>query len=186
MTSVVERLRGLNKTTERKKMDIDKIVQKLAKKTKIVKFVSEKGVNSCNICRSYHGKIFTEDDPQKPELPLHPNCRCKFVEEQPFLSENILGKTKPFINNLPEATKMALEMRFLPFLAGEAIGTTQIATLTATDYNFWATKARTAVLVALMYNDKKRDNVLNELALARSRKDIRTIIRIYKTYTSQR
>ena len=91
MTSVVERLRGLNKTTERKKMDIDKIVQKLAKKTKIVKFVSEKGVNSCNICRSYHGKIFTEDDPKKPELPLHPNCRCKFVEEQPFLSENILG-----------------------------------------------------------------------------------------------
>ena len=77
-------------------------------------------------------------------------------------------------------------MRFLPFLAGEAIGTTQIATLTATDYNIWATKARTAVLVALMYNDKKRDNVLNELALARSRKDIRTIIRIYKTYTSQR
>ena len=168
-------------------MDLEKIVQKLTKKTKFVKFISEKGVNSCNICRSYHGKIFAKDDPQKPKLPLHPNCRCKFVEEQSFPSETVFGaKTKQFTSNLPEATQMALEMRFLPTLAGEGIGITKIAALTITNYDFWAAKARTAVLNALMYNDKKRDYVLNELSQARSRKDIRTILMIYKTYTYSR
>ena len=45
---------------------------------KLVKFLSDKGPNSCEECLKHHGEIFQVDDPNKPELPIHPNCRCKY------------------------------------------------------------------------------------------------------------
>ena len=39
---------------------------------------SSKGPNSCEACLKHHGEIFRLDDPNKPELPSHPNCRCKY------------------------------------------------------------------------------------------------------------
>lgn len=45
---------------------------------KLVKFISDKGPNSCEACLKHHGEIFRLDDPDKPELPIHPNCRCKY------------------------------------------------------------------------------------------------------------
>ena len=44
----------------------------------LVKFISDKGPNSCEDCLKHHGKIFCIDDSNKPELPIHPNCRCKY------------------------------------------------------------------------------------------------------------
>lgn len=56
-------------------MDVDKTVKALEKssQTKYVKFVSEKSSNRCPKCQQYDGKIYAEDDPRKPPLPLHPN-----------------------------------------------------------------------------------------------------------------
>ena len=45
---------------------------------KLVKFVSDKGPSSCEECLKHHGEVFQLDDPNKPELPIHPNCRCKY------------------------------------------------------------------------------------------------------------
>ena len=61
-------------------MDLDQIMQMLNGKTeiKLVKFISDKGPNSCEECLKHHGEIFQADDPNKPELPIHPNCRCKY------------------------------------------------------------------------------------------------------------
>ena len=61
-------------------MDFEQIMQMLKGKTeiKLVKFISDKGPNSCEACLKHHGEIFRLDDPDKPELPIHPNCRCKY------------------------------------------------------------------------------------------------------------
>ena len=63
-------------------VEIEQIMQMLKGKTeaKFVRFVSDKGPNSCEFCRAHHGKIFRMDDPEKPQLPIHPNCRCKYEE----------------------------------------------------------------------------------------------------------
>ena len=61
-------------------MEIEKITQELkqSETEKYVKFISDKGENSCKTCLQYHGQIFKIDAPQKPKIPLHPNCRCKY------------------------------------------------------------------------------------------------------------
>ena len=61
-------------------MELDKIMQMLKGKTepKLVRFVSDKGANSCKACLEHHGKIFRADAADKPQLPIHPNCRCKY------------------------------------------------------------------------------------------------------------
>lgn len=61
-------------------MELDQIMKMLKGKTeiKLVKFISDKGPNSCEECLKHHGEIFQADDPDKPELPIHPNCRCKY------------------------------------------------------------------------------------------------------------
>ena len=62
-------------------MKLEQIIQRLKGKAevKLVEFISDKGPNSCNACRAYHGKVYQLDEPSKPELPIHPNCRCKYV-----------------------------------------------------------------------------------------------------------
>ena len=63
-------------------MDFEKIISRLKSETevKLVRFISDKGPNSCAACLEHHGKIFKQDDPNKPLLPIHPNCRCKYEE----------------------------------------------------------------------------------------------------------
>ena len=64
----------------KRKMGLDQVMQMLNEKNeiKLVKFISDKGPNSCEDCLKHHGKIFCIDDSNKPELPIHPNCRCKY------------------------------------------------------------------------------------------------------------
>ena len=63
-------------------MDLDQVMRMLKGKSevKLVKFVSDKGPNSCEKCLAFHGRVFRADDPEKPELPIHPNCRCRYEE----------------------------------------------------------------------------------------------------------
>lgn len=48
----------------------------------LVMYVAEMGEKTCRTCREYHGKIFTEHDPEKPLIPVHPNCRCRYRKIQ--------------------------------------------------------------------------------------------------------
>jgi len=63
-------------------LDFDNIAQMLKKQTdvRLVKFISDKGPNSCKACLAHHGKVFRKDDPGNPKLPIHPNCRCKYED----------------------------------------------------------------------------------------------------------
>ena len=84
-------------------MELDQIMQMLKGKTeiKLVKFISDKGPNSCEDCLKHHGKIFCIDDPNKPELPIHPNCRCKY---EPIDTSNkntaMLAECQQIVNNV--------------------------------------------------------------------------------------
>ena len=71
---------GINIQERQIVMELDQIIQMLKGKTeiKLVKFISDKGPNSCEDCLKHHGEVFQLDDPEKPELPIHPNCRCKY------------------------------------------------------------------------------------------------------------
>lgn len=43
-----------------------------------LEFVAENDQKCCQLCRGFDGKIFRDDDPERPEIPLHPNCRCRY------------------------------------------------------------------------------------------------------------
>jgi hypothetical protein len=61
-------------------MGVDQVMQMLNGKNeiKLVKCISDRGPNSCKECLKHHGEVFRADDSNKPELPIHPNCRCKY------------------------------------------------------------------------------------------------------------
>jgi SPP1 gp7 family putative phage head morphogenesis protein len=35
--------------------------------------------NTCEECAAYDGKYYDIDDDNKPDIPLHPNCRCLYI-----------------------------------------------------------------------------------------------------------
>ena len=175
-------------------MELDQIMQLLKAKTevKLLRFVSERGPNCCSACLALDGKVFQADDPDLPELPIHPNCRCKLVEQDSWeqvnrptevnlLAEN-QSKSKQFVRNIPEATQTALEMKYMPTGTSEMIGAAKAATMIATDYDIWAIKARSAVLSSKKLSLEKQMDLCDELKIALKKKDIRTIIKIYNKY----
>ena len=44
-----------------------------------IRYIAEKGEKTCNACQINDGRVFDIDDPDLPQLPKHPNCRCKYV-----------------------------------------------------------------------------------------------------------
>ena len=60
---------------EKIKNDLDKISLPV-----YVQFVAENNGRTCIACQRWHGKIFDKDDPLRPQLPLHPNCRCRYQD----------------------------------------------------------------------------------------------------------
>lgn len=62
-------------------MDIVRLTQLIddSSKKEMVRFVSESGPHTCAECSDNDGKLFHIDDPDLPQLPMHPNCRCKYV-----------------------------------------------------------------------------------------------------------
>lgn len=44
-------------------------------------FTTEDDIHVCPTCYPYHNRIYDNDDPYKPEIPVHPNCRCRYLIE---------------------------------------------------------------------------------------------------------
>ena len=40
-----------------------------------IMYVADKGENTCRECLENDGEIFDIDDPELPQLPIHPHCR---------------------------------------------------------------------------------------------------------------
>jgi|GEM_PF-1293424 hypothetical protein len=55
------------------------------KKKTYYQYVADIKETTCRPCSENAGNIFTEET--KPELPIHPNCRCKLVLIQPYENE---------------------------------------------------------------------------------------------------
>ena len=57
-----------------------------------IMYVADKGENTCRECLENDGEIFDIDDPELPQLPIHPHCRCKYVsalDPQNDVSEDV-------------------------------------------------------------------------------------------------
>ena len=48
------------------------------KMKKYLRFISEQSQNTCEECKKYDKMVFDENDPSKPEIPIHPNCKCHY------------------------------------------------------------------------------------------------------------
>ena len=64
-------------------MDAEDINRALAEITeykmkKYLRFISEQSQNTCEECKKYDKMVFDENDPSKPEIPIHPNCKCRY------------------------------------------------------------------------------------------------------------
>ena len=146
-----------------------------------VVFISENKENSCSKCKMYNGRIYEENDSRKPRLPIHPNCRCSYRRYSGNLHDR--NALISFLKNLPEATQIVLETKYLPSGTGELIGAVKAVSMIYTDYSIWAERARNAVLKhkSAMSIHELLD-IMDELAKARQRNDIKKIIEIYNKY----
>ena len=66
-------------------MELDEIMALLKANTAVTprrfyKYVAEKKTGACAKCLRLAGEIFSKNDPNIPQLPLHPNCNCKLIE----------------------------------------------------------------------------------------------------------
>ena len=145
----------------------------------------------------FDGKVFSDEDPAKPELPMHPNCRCKFVKQKTpekniasalsntsdtkLLAEN-RSTPRQKLSDWRDATFTALEMKYLPTGIGEMTGGIKVASIAVTDYGIWAVRARNVVSKSKKLNDDEKLNIYEKLAEALAKKDIRTILLIHEKY----
>jgi SPP1 gp7 family putative phage head morphogenesis protein len=44
-----------------------------------VKYLATLESNTCNLCAADDSKVFNKNDPGKPKIPRHPNCRCVYT-----------------------------------------------------------------------------------------------------------
>ena len=187
-----------------KKMDLKKLISKISEVSLVEywRFVAEKDGDCCEKCKRFDGKVFRDEDPAKPELPIHPNCRCTWEKanlivqktssaeiDQVFskiFNTKLLAKnnstSRQRLYNLKDATITALEIKYLPTGIGEMIGGVKVASIAVTDYGIWAARARNVVLKSKKLNDDERDNIIDKIAEALAKKDIRTILLIHEKY----
>ena len=61
-------------------MDLEGLISKIseAAQPEYWRFVAENDGDCCEKCKRFDGKVFSDEDPAKPELPIHPNCRCSW------------------------------------------------------------------------------------------------------------
>ena len=144
-----------------------------------VVFISENKENSCSKCKMYNGRIYEENDSRKPWLPIHPNCRCSYRR----YSGNLYDRNAliSFFKNLPEATQIVLETKYLPSGTGELIGAVKAVSMIYTEKGLWLARARAAVRTSPKARYKMTE-ILLELEDANSQNDLKKIIRIYNKY----
>ena len=144
-----------------------------------VVFISENKENSCSKCKMYNGRIYEENDSRKPRLPIHPNCRCSYRRYSGNLHDR--NALISFFKNLPEATQITLETKYLPAGTGELIGAVKAFTMIYTEKGLWLARAKAAIYKS----PKARFNmteILLELEDANCKNDLKKIIRIYNRY----
>ena len=84
-------------------MNIHEIITEVCESSQknLVKFVSDNGPHTCRECIEKDGRIFDIDDPQIPQLPIHPHCRCKYVKlDQTERNVSQQVETHRIVNNL--------------------------------------------------------------------------------------
>lgn len=85
-------------------MDFDKIVKRISETSSPTywRFVAENDGICCKKCCHFDDKVFRDDDPAKPVLPLHPHCRCSLrkatVQETGTAMEILTPRTPSFVN----------------------------------------------------------------------------------------
>jgi len=144
-----------------------------------VVFISENKENSCSKCKMYNGRIYEENDSRKPRLPIHPNCRCYFKKYSGNLHDR--NALISFFKNIPEATQIVLETKYLPSVTGELISAVKAVTIIYTEKGLWLARARAAVRTSPKARYKMTE-ILLELEDANSQNDLKKIIRIYHSY----
>lgn len=144
-----------------------------------VVFISENKENSCSKCKMYNGRIYEENDSRKPRLPIHPNCRCSYRRYSGNLHDR--NALISFFKNLPEATQIVLETKYLPPGTGELIGAVKAVSMIYTEKGLWLARARAAVRTSPKARYKMTE-ILLELEDANSQNDLKKIIRIYNKY----
>jgi hypothetical protein len=144
-----------------------------------VVFISENKENSCSKCKMYNGRIYEENDSRKPRLPIHPNCRCSYRRYSGNLHDR--NALISFFKNLPEATQIVLETKYLPSGTGELIGAVKAVSMIYTEKGLWLARARAAVRTSPKARYKMTE-ILLELEDANSQNDLKKIIRIYNKY----
>lgn len=144
-----------------------------------VVFISENKENSCSKCKMYNGRIYEENDSRKPRLPIHPNCRCYFKKYSGNLHDR--NALISFFKNIPEATQIVLETKYLPSVTGELISAVKAVTIIYTEKGLWLARARAAVRTSPKARYKMTE-ILLELEDANSQNDLKKIIRIYHRY----
>ena len=83
-------------------MSNDKIMTMLQEKSQpeYYRFVAEDDEKCCDDCKEHNDKIFQENDPDIPKLPIHPNCRCKLVKLEVEETENVKSNILQMIDEL--------------------------------------------------------------------------------------
>ena len=83
-------------------MSNDKIMAMLNEKSQpeYYRFVAEDDEKCCDDCKEHNDKIFQENDPDIPKLPIHPNCRCKLVKLEVEETENVKSNILQMIDEL--------------------------------------------------------------------------------------
>ena len=66
-------------------MELEKIVLLLqtndfVPQIRYYKYIVDDSTKTCDDCLRHAGEIYAENDPNMPELPIHPNCGCFFAE----------------------------------------------------------------------------------------------------------
>ena len=74
------------------------------------KWISDNGKNSCEACGEHDGEIFDSLE-DIPELPVHPNCKCKIeaiMEEDPSTIKNLVSNIADYIDKAEDNLKSIL------------------------------------------------------------------------------
>ena len=82
-------------------MDVDELIGRLsaAPQVKYWRFDTSHDGKCCARCHGFRGRVFSNNDPAMPKLPLHPNCRCSLVEIAPADLTGNLPNARYIIND---------------------------------------------------------------------------------------
>ena len=87
-------------------MDLEGLISKIseAAQPEYWRFVTENDGDCCEKCRRFDGKVFSDEDPAKPKLPIHPNCRCSWrkatIKEsaEAMIEVNIINRIPSYVS----------------------------------------------------------------------------------------